>query len=165
MIDKKIIVPECKRILELMNVLNRKSPKREVKIIANIILNSTRNWLYGDTVLRSGIDYLCLSPNGEREHMLDVVDYIRERLEVLINDPFQFGELPWKNEAFDSPYYTKNKSHLIDSLGSMDDKLSGILNRNKENNEPVSKVFIKSDDAKTREALKATYSQNLKDWE
>lgn len=161
MIDKNIIVPECKRILELMNTITKKTTRRDIKEIANIVSATTREWLYADTTLRVQIEFLCISPIGDREHLLNMVDSVKDRLNELISDPSDIGRLNWVN-------LDEHKPIQRDMSGSMDEKVikrfGYALFGNNHRNVSVSHVFTKSEDIKTQEALNAKYSQNLDDW-
>jgi hypothetical protein len=158
-IDNKIIVPECRRVLNLLKPINKKTAKRDVKIIAHQIYNTTKEWLYADGSLNTFVNYLCLSPNGDRETMLNVVSDLRARLQKIIDDPSVFGVLPW---------YNSGKPIQFDVTGSMDDKVikrfGYALFGNNNRTASVAHVFTKSEDVKMQEALNAKYSQNLEDW-
>jgi hypothetical protein len=148
-IDNKIIVPECKRILQLMSGIDNKTAKRDVKIIALEIANTTRAWLHADGSLNTFVTYLCLSPNGDRYNMLTVISDLRARLQKIIDDPSEFGRLPWDSQ----------KSH---------NTCAGACNAC-DTNKPISHVHVKSEEQeinqKIHDAMNRKYSQNLEDWE
>jgi hypothetical protein len=63
--------------------------------------------------LRIQIEFLCISPIGDREHLLNTVDSVKARLNELISDPSDFGKLSWQPKKESKPIshvFTKSEN-------------------------------------------------------
>lgn len=97
MTDSNFIIPECKRILTMIDKINRKTTKEDIHKILTEVRETTKNWLHQDSFLVDYLDCLCVDSNN-REFLQHSIQMFRGRLIVIVNNSANFGTKTWDYE-------------------------------------------------------------------